>query len=184
MQKRATEVAKYERAYQHPDYKLGDRRRAHIIKHLNRIPKGDLLDVSTGRGEVLEIASALGHDQVQGTEAVAYLCDGHRVIHAYAHDLPFARNQFDTVTMFDVLEHILPEDTEAVCRELARVARCRVLLTVHNGSHRYRGEELHVNRRASYDAWHEELTRHFAPHKVVRHGMDGSISEMFEVVLQ
>lgn len=180
---RANEIEKYERAYTHPDYRLGEKRRAHIIGHLNRIEKGSLLDVSTGRGEALELAGHLGHAPVMGTEAVPALCDDNRVIHALGHSLPFPSASFDTVTMFDVMEHLLHEDTGPVCRELARVASRRILLTVHNGSHRYRGEELHINRRASYEAWHEELTALFAPHEVVRHGLEGSISEMFEVIL-
>jgi hypothetical protein len=69
-----------------------------------------------------------------------------------------------------------------VCAELARVARHRLLLTVHNGPHRYRGEELHINLRESYESWHEELRRHFAPHEVVSHGVGESISAMFEVI--
>jgi SAM-dependent methyltransferase len=180
---RASEIAKYERAYAHPDYRLGDRRRAHITEHLSRIPKGSLLDVSTGRGEVLTIARNLGHSPVLGTEAVPYLCDGEAIRHAYAHDLPFGTGAFDTVTMFDVMEHLLPEDTEAVCRELSRVARYRVLLTVHNGPHRYRGEDLHINRRESYAHWLTELRQHFTPHEVIDHGAGGSISVMYEVVI-
>jgi ubiquinone/menaquinone biosynthesis C-methylase UbiE len=183
VQARAAEVAKYEAAYSHPDYRLGDRRRLHIIEHLTRLPKGSLLDVSTGRGEVLEIARMHGFAPVIGTEAVEYLCDGDDILHALAHDLPFESDSFDTVTMFDVMEHLLPADTAPVCEELTRVARQRVLLTVHNGPHRYRGQDLHINRRASYDAWYEDLCQHFAPFEVVRHGMGQSISEMFEVIL-
>ena len=179
---RQSEIEKYVRAYHNVDYRLGDRRRSHIDQHLRRIEKGSLLDVSTGRGEVLTLAAQHGHGPVQGTEAVDYLCDGHRIVHALADSLPFKDATFDTVTMFDVMEHLLPEDTALVCRELARVARRRVLLTIHNGSHRYRGEELHVNQRASYHAWHEELEQHFRC-PVIRHGAEGSISEMFEVVL-
>jgi len=181
---RATEVARYARAYKRPEYRLGDLRRAHIISHLNRIPKGSLLDVSTGRGEVLEIAASLGHDPVQGTEAVDYLCDGDAIRHAYAHSLPFDDNAFDTVTMFDVMEHLLPRDTGPACKELVRVARSRVLLTVHNGRSLFGGEgDLHINRRASYEDWHVELQDHFSPHRVIRWGKDRSISEMFEVVM-
>lgn len=178
---RASEVAKYEAAYQDQNYALGQRRREHIQRHLERIERGSLLDVSTGRGEVLHIAKALGHGPVCGTEAVGYLC-GQDVTQALAHDLPFGDSAFDTVCMFDVMEHLLPGDTEAVCIELKRVARKRVLLTVHNGPHRYRGVDLHINRRASYEAWHEELSKHFGC-EVIRWGAEGSISEMFEVVL-
>jgi SAM-dependent methyltransferase len=183
VQARLDEVARYERAYQNPAYRLGDRRQQHIKLHLNRIPKGSLLDVSTGRGEVLDMAEQAGHGPVAGTEAVSYLCDGERVRHALAHDLPFATDSFDIVTMFDVMEHLLPEDTALACKELVRVARYRVLLTVHNGPSDFGGQgDLHINRRASYDDWYEELQDHFAPHTVIRHGMGASISEMFEVV--
>ena len=183
MQTRAAEIARYETAYRDPAYRLGDRRRAHITEHLARIPKGSLLDVSTGRGEVLGIARDLGHGPVIGTEAVDYLCDDRQVYHALAHSLPFPNAVFDTVTMFDVMEHLLPEDTEAVCRELARVARERILLTVHNGPHRYRGSDLHINRRASYDDWAAELRQHFAPCTLLDHGAGKSISVMYEVIL-
>lgn len=183
MNARASEVAKYERAYQHPDYRLGERRQVHIESHLKRIPKGSLLDVSTGRGEVLLRAKTFGHGPVVGTEAVSYLCNPERgIVYALAHDLPFECAAFDTVTMFDVMEHLLPSDTAPVCKELARVAKKRVLLTVHNGPHRYRGEDLHINRRASYHDWHTELEQLFS-RPVIRHGAEGSISEMFEVVI-
>ena len=181
---RQAEVSRYERAYQNPAYRLGDRRRAHIERHLKRIPRGSLLDVSTGRAETMMMARNLGHDPVMGTEAVAYLCNGTDIHHALAHDLPFPDSSFDTVTMFDVMEHLLPEDTGPVCRELARVAKHRVLLTVHNGPSKFGGDgkDLHINRRPSYDAWHGELTAHFNT-SVIAHGSEGSISEMFEVIL-
>jgi cyclopropane fatty-acyl-phospholipid synthase-like methyltransferase len=181
---RRAEIESYEKAYQDPAYRLGQRRRAHIIQHLNRIPKGTLLDVSTGRGEVLEIAEHLGHGPVMGTEAVAYLCDGERIRHALAHDLPFGTSAFDTVTMFDVMEHLLPEDTEAVCKELMRVASQRVLLTIHNGPHVFKGRDLHINRRQDYTAWLYELARHFEGHEVIDLGQGDSISTMFEVILR
>ena len=182
---RQQEVARYERAYQNPAYRLGDRRRQHIVAHLKRIPKGSLLDVSTGRGEVLHLARDMGFTPVMGTEAVSYLCAEDRgVVHALAHDLPFLDRSFDTVTMFDVMEHLLPEDTEAVCRELARVARERILLTVHNGPHHYRGSDLHINRRADEAAWLYDLARHFAPFEVIDHGKGSSISAMYEVLLR
>lgn len=180
---RQHEVARYEAAYQNPAYKLGDRRRQHIERHLRRVERGSLLDVSTGRGETLQMARNLGHDPVMGTEAVPYLCDGRTVLQALVHALPFEDSSFDTVTMFDVMEHLLPEDTEAACRELARVAKRRVLLTVCNQPSSFGSDgDLHINRRASYEVWHDELATHFG-RSVIRHGKQGSISEMFEVLL-
>ena len=122
---RASEVAKYEAAYQDQNYALGQRRRDHILRHLERIERGSLLDVSTGRGEVLHMAESLGHGPVQGTEAVAYLC-GPKVTHALAHDLPFCDGQFDTVCMFDVMEHLLPRHCGKVCKPCGHEIRVRV----------------------------------------------------------
>lgn len=181
---RASEVNRYEAVYRDPAYALGARRREHILFHLNQMPRGSMLDVSTGRGEVLTIAEDMGFAPVTGTEAVSYLCDGKRVHQALAHDLPFEDAQFDVVTMFDVMEHLLPEDTAAVCGELKRVARKRALLTVHNEVSTWRnsGGNLHINRRDSYETWHRELAQHFGG-PVICHGMGASISMMFEVVL-
>ena len=183
MQARQAEVANYERAYRNADYRLGDLRRAHITDHLDRLPRGSLLDVSTGRGEVLAIARHLGFAPVIGTEAVDYLCNHEDVFPALAHALPFDDKSFDIVTMFDVMEHLVPEDTCLVCEELVRVARSRVLLTVHNDPHRYRGQDLHINRRESHEAWFSELREHFAPYTVISHGVGNSISAMYEVRL-
>ena len=90
---RLAEIAHYERAYMAPNYRLGDRRRAHIDAHLHRIPRGSLLDVSTGRGEVLEMARQIGHSPVQGTEAVDSLCDGETVLHALVDALTVSRQR-------------------------------------------------------------------------------------------
>ena len=183
-QARQSEILKYARAYEDAGYRLGDRRHQHIEQHLGRLPRGSLLDVSTGRGEVLHTARDMGFTPVMGTEAVAYLCAKDRgVVHALAHDLPFPDDSFDIVTMFDVMEHLPPGDTAPACRELARAARRRVLLTVHNGPHRFKGMDLHINRRPSYTHWHMELSEHFAPYRVIDHGKGGSISAMFEVFL-
>ena len=183
-QSRQSEVARYEQAYLNPHYRLGDRRAVHIHEHLRRIPKESLLDVSTGRGEVLHMARDMGFAPGMGTEAVPYLCDGETVLPALAHDLPFPDASFDVVTMFDVMEHLLPEDTCLVCEELRRVARHRVLLTVCNEPSTFGGDggDLHINRRESYSAWHDELSDHFAPWTVIWHGLGRSFSAMFEVV--
>jgi ubiquinone/menaquinone biosynthesis C-methylase UbiE len=181
---RLTEVARYERAYLNPQYRLGDRRAMHIHEHLRRVPKGSLLDVSTGRGEVLRAAREMGFGPVKGTEAVGYLCDGINVVQALGHALPFPDASFDVVTMFDVMEHLIPEDTCLVCEELRRVARQRILMTVCNEPSSFGSDDgdLHINRRASYDVWFRELQDHFAPWVVIRHGVGRSFSEMFEVV--
>ena len=175
------EFEKYEKCYKNPKYRMGDRRKAHIEWALSNInPKGSLLDVGTGRAETLDMAEAMGFTMVQGVETVDYLCDGNRVIQGYGHSLPFPDKSFDTVTMFDVMEHLVPEDTGTVCDELERVAKRTILLTVHNGSSSFGDVELHINRRPSYEEWFEELQQRFSG-KVEWLPRRGSISEMFKV---
>jgi hypothetical protein len=183
MQTRESEIARYVECYKDPRYKMGDKRRAHVEWALKRGAGGSLLDVSTGRGEVIHLAVKLGYHPVMGTEAVPNLCGPDYMVQAMAHDLPFGDDAFETVTMFDVMEHLLPSDTEAVCKELERVASRRVILTVCNAPSSFGGADkgdLHINRRDSYEAWHSELKQHFSG-SVARLPRMGSISEMFEV---
>jgi SAM-dependent methyltransferase len=177
---RQTEVSKYVDAYRAPAYRMGDKRKNHVRWALDGLPRGSLLDVGCGRGETMKMASSLGFSPVRGMEAVPYLCDGEQVVNGLAHAMPFADRSFDVVTMFDVMEHLVPEDTDAVCKELERVAKRTVLLTVHNGPSKFGDVELHINRKDSYEAWFEYLTKTFSG-DVKWLPRQGSISEMFKV---
>jgi ubiquinone/menaquinone biosynthesis C-methylase UbiE len=54
--------------------------------------------------------------------------DGPRFLHASAHELPFADDQFDLVVAAEVLEHL--PDPEQGLRELARVGRRHLVVSV------------------------------------------------------
>jgi ubiquinone/menaquinone biosynthesis C-methylase UbiE len=137
-----------------------------VISDLRQIERGALLDVSCGYGDVLRAGEALGFGPCRGTEIIDSLCDGRRVIKAWAHDLPFAANSFDVVTMLDVIEHLIPGDDMLACRELARVARRQVIVTANmHPSTKHIGEELHINKRA-YDEWDMLFAEWFAPAKI------------------
>lgn len=121
---------------------------------------GTLLDVGCGRGEVLNLAERLGM-RATGAEVVpALIAADPRVVYGEAWALPFPDKHFDHVTMFDVMEHLLAEDSERVCRELQRVARQTVILAVANGSSKLDGVELHINRRP-YREWDLDFRRWF-----------------------
>lgn len=165
---RAAEHAKYRRAYGlNADYRMGKPRMADAVKDLADLPaRGRYLDVSCGRGEMLAHAERLGFTDPRGTEIVPDLIDGERVVYAEVHALPFASKSFDVVTMFDVIEHLIPGDDEAACRELARVASRHVVLTANNRpSFNKAGDELHINKRP-YEEW-DRLFRAWFPGKVI-----------------
>jgi ubiquinone/menaquinone biosynthesis C-methylase UbiE len=148
---RDAEIAKYAEAYRHDEYRMGEARKWAAIRDLQSLRGGALLDVGCGRGEVLELARSLDFGPVMGTEVVPELL-GEDVRYAEAHALPFPDGAFDHVTCFDVLEHLVPEDTEAALAELARVAAKTVTITVADYPHVFRGVDLHVNRR-TYPEW-------------------------------
>lgn len=153
--RREVEHAKYVRAYAlNRNYKIGAPRLADAVNDLRALPtRGSYLDVSCGRGEMLGEATALGFRLVKGTEIVPDLVDGNRVVRAEVHALPFDDHSFDVATMFDVIEHLIPGDDEAACRELARVAKSHVLITANNRpSFNRAGDDLHINKRP-YDEW-------------------------------
>ena len=161
-QERKDEFEKYSRAYAHPDYHMGLARMAASTAALTAVPcRGTYLDVGTGRGEMLQVATSLGFDDVTGTEVIDELL-GHDVIFAAVHDLPFADGEFNVVTFLDVLEHILPEDTNVALSELARVASDHLIITAANYSSKSLGEELHINIR-EYPFWDETLKAEFEP---------------------
>jgi len=165
---RDREIGKYQRAYKTPGYAMGLKRKIDAVKALRDLPcRGSFLDVSCGRGEMLAAAQELGFAAVRGTEVVEELVNISKGVYwGRADCLPFGSGAFEVVTMFDVIEHLLPADREVTggmftsqgddelaCKELARVASKYVILTANNKpSFNTDGEDLHINRR-EYNEW-------------------------------
>lgn len=158
--RRGIEINKYVSAYSAPSYAMGQRRMKDAVKALRNLPcGGGYLDVGCGRGEMLIVGEQLGYKPCVGTEVVPALVDGDRVRFAEAHDLPFKDDSFAVVSFFDVIEHLIPGDDQAACRELLRVAARHVLITANNlPSRNHVGDDLHINRRdyAEWDALFHE----------------------------
>jgi ubiquinone/menaquinone biosynthesis C-methylase UbiE len=158
---RQSEHQKYFKVYKAGTYGMNGNRFAQAVASVEALPcRGGYLDVSCGRGEMLRTAHRLGFDPVMGTEIVPQLLSA-RVVRAEVHDLPFKDSVFDVVTMFDVIEHLIPGDDELACKELERVARKHVLVAANNSQSRIfyekngkreRFEELHINVRP-YEEW-------------------------------
>lgn len=151
---RVAEFAKYKRAYTEPGYRMKGDRLADARSDLAALPcRGSYLDVSCGRGDMLREAEILGFSAVQATEIVEALLAPPRIVYAQAHELPFGDRSFAVVSLFDVIEHLLPGDDEAACKELRRVAQRHILLTANNRpSFNKAGDDLHINKRP-YDIW-------------------------------
>ena len=180
---RLAEQRKYLETYQSPRYRMKNERKADAAKAVRDLPttRGGFLDVGCGRGEMLVIADTIGFDRVAGVEIVPDLIGG-RVVRGEVHALPFDDDEFDVVTMFDVIEHLLRGDDEAACRELARVARSHVVLTANNHPSVHRGVDLHINIR-SYDQWDALFRDWFSPGSVTRLGQTHYISEAWRIDL-
>lgn len=157
---RQVEIVKYGEAYRDPVYRMGPERTRAVHAALLNLPvRGSLLDVGTGRGELLTIAENIGFHPVHGTEVVAELLQRVGVTYAEAHALPFGDGDFDVVCCLDVLEHLTPADTVPALCELRRVALQVLLVSAADYSSEWNGVELHVNRRP-YDEWRELVRQH------------------------
>jgi ubiquinone/menaquinone biosynthesis C-methylase UbiE len=177
---RQAEIAKYSVQYQNPYYRMGGSRKREIIRVLNELqPKGTLLDVGTGRGETLALAKQYGH-AARGTEVVPYLLEPELVTYAEAHALPFKDGEFDHVTCFDVLEHLLLPDIHAALSEFARVARHTVTVTASVKSHVVNGVELHPSAMSMED-WTTLILEAWFPCNAYRHGMGGKFSGCWQM---
>jgi len=179
MSSRDQEVEKYVAAYRNREYRMGPTRRVDVERVLRSLPKGSLLDVGTGRGETLTIATAIGHAPVKGTEVVPYLLRPPVIEYAQAHALPFGDGEFDHVTCFDVLEHLLDEDLVPALREFQRVARGTVTVSAAVKSHVYQGVELHPSAR-SFEAWHELIVMTWGGG--FRNGNAGKYSGLWQLI--
>jgi SAM-dependent methyltransferase len=150
---RENEAAKYADAYNDPQYRMPVHRRAGIRDILGyEYNRGlrSVLDVGTGRGETLTEAEDMGYELIYGTETVDVLC-GDRVVRALLPELPFYDEEFDLVTCFEVLEHLLPADLEAALLELKRVATRRVVVSVCTNPDIRGGVNLHPSHMPEAD---------------------------------
>jgi len=181
---RSVEINKYVSAYQVPNYAMGHRRMNDAVKALRNLPCGGAyLDVSCGRGEMLIVGEQIGFKPCVGTEVVPALIDGDRVRFAEAHTLPFGDDSFNVVSSFDVIEHLLPGDDEAACREILRVASRHVLITANNLPSRSAiGDELHINKR-EYEEWDRLFHKWFPGCRIVMEKDLSYVSQLWRIDL-
>ncbi len=179
---RLAEASKYTKVYALcPDYRM-NKRMPDAMSDLKSFELGSTyLDVGCGRGEMIAHAEWIGLKPM-GTEVVPYLCDGHKIVYAFAHKLPFEDKSFDYSSMFDVLEHLLQGDDYLALTELMRVTRKRVVVTANNKPSRDwgTGDDYHVNIR-DYNEWNTMIKEVFHTGKVKR--LSNRVSETWRIDL-
>lgn len=145
---RDDEIKRYIDAHDDPKMRMhmGARRKADVTKILGSLDAGSLLDVGTGEGEALDIATSFGH-AAQGCDANPKVAKANVTICA-AHNLPFASESFDHVTCFDVLEHLIESDIRLALSEMYRVARKTVTVSAsERPSPDGKGGDFHISKR-------------------------------------
>lgn len=176
------EIDKYAACYEAPQYRMSSERARGARAALGELEcRGSYLDVACGRGEMLDHARALGFAMVKGTEVVPALLNA-EVSHALAWSLPFLDQSVDVVSLFDVIEHLLPRDDANTCRELVRVARRHILITANNLPSVHDGMDLHVNRRP-YQEWDRLFHTWFPGQVTWCHEHKAKASELWRIDL-
>ena len=172
----------YQDIYDDKDYKMGISRKKIATYYLTEVPRGTLLDVGCGRGEMLAIAKNHGFEPA-GLEASEKMADGKLVHYGTAQDIPFKDNAFDVVTMFDVIEHIPEADVIEVLYELKRVARKHILITASNLVSWHKGKDLHITKKP-YDEWDQLFNIIFDGKATWRKHPSSRVSELWSIELE
>jgi SAM-dependent methyltransferase len=120
------------------------RERRLVAQALRGLPLGSMvLDVPCGAGRLTSAIASAGGCAV-GVDFARPMLEiaregGVPLVRASAFRLPFAGRAFAAVACVRLLHHYRPEDRAAILRELARVARDRVVVTVFDaGSFKHR----------------------------------------------
>lgn len=112
---------------------------------LQAMGPASLLDVGCGYNEFCAaVRVLLPSIRVLGVD---FACPGADLL-ADACALPFAAKEFDVLTAFDMLEHVLPEQVHGILSEFARVSQ-RFIFSISNvpSVYKWEGETLHPTVR-------------------------------------
>lgn len=171
---RERELGKYAEAYKQPDYGMTKERYDGIVRLISDIQGVSYLDVSTGRGETLEIARRHGFTVVSGTETVDALLNEH-VEYGILPNLPVPDKSYDVVSLFEVIEHLVPADVEPTLLELTRIAKKHILISAAVAECWLGGVNLHPSARP-LEQWQELFTKVWGSKVRRMHNLGGSPS--------
>ena len=113
---------------------------------LDKFAIQSVVDVGTGNGAFPRQALERGIKRVAGVD-FACLSEGHGIswFKASAHDLPFKDSEYEWLTAFDTLEHLVPEELDDVLAEFRRVVSVGWFFSIsYEPSHIVLGSNLHL----------------------------------------
>ncbi len=165
-QKRRFERSRYEALYTGKVRTKPHKKKYGVHNHgrdawpqLSKFGIQSLVDVGTGNGAFPRQAVEKGIPRVDGVD-FALLPDGAGVTWwcVPAHDMPFKNHSFEWLTSFDTLEHLIPEELDAVLDEFLRVASVGWFFSIaYHTSHTVMGSDLHLIVKPK-EWWKEKLS--------------------------
>lgn len=117
-------------AYHWKQYKDGTKYTRHVDKIVDWVKELDVLDVGAGDGLITHMLAAVGIDNEPTAVRLARE-KGANVYLGDAYATTFRNNQFDAVTMFDVLEHF--DEPERALAEAHRLGLVLYISTPERG---------------------------------------------------
>lgn len=113
---------------------------------LKKLHIQSLVDVGTGNGAFPRQAVEKGIPRVAGVD-FARFGEGNNIswFKAPAHNLPFPDADYEWLTAFDTLEHLIPDELEEVLEEFRRVVSVGWFFSIsYEPSHTVMGSDLHL----------------------------------------
>ena len=159
----------------HKVYEMSELRRQQAVEATCRWKGAGLLDIGCGRGEYLTLMEKRAKSAVKGpftgVEPTDFNSGRKNVIQAMGHDIPVPDQSYDYVTCWDVIEHLIPGDEVNVFKEMRRIARKGIGMSICSTPDKHAGGTLHINLRPSSE-WTRRLTAAFPDDAmIVFHGL-------------
>ena len=145
----------------HPSYG-GDMHAKNCLEKIKELKIKSIIDVGCGKGQFPIWAKQNGVEKVYGIDFSAKFpkdTKGVVFFSGFAHSLPISDNEVEFVTSFDMMEHLVPDDTNLVLKEFDRVSSKGMIFSISYTPSKIvvNGKNLHPNIHTE-DWWIQKLS--------------------------